>query len=152
MGQAWRIVKDSRASEAFSGEGALRHGGRWNSRGTRLVYASSTRALAALELLVHLNPPVHFRLVVMRIDFDHALVERLPATSLPKRWREEPPPRATQAIGDQWVRESRSPVLELPSVIVPEESNYLFNPAHPQFTKFFIGPPQLFSLDPRLLA
>jgi RES domain-containing protein len=152
VGQAWRIVKESRAVEAFSGEGAVRYGGRWNSRGTRLVYTSSTRALAMLELLVHLNPPIHFRMVVIRVEFPDALVERLPSTALAGGWREAPPPPATKVIGDQWVREARSAVLEPPSVIVPEESNYLLNPAHPQFAQITIGPAELFSLDPRLLT
>lgn len=56
--RAWRIVKEKHAATAFSGEGARLYGGRWNSVGTSLVYTSGTKALAALESLVHLNPPV----------------------------------------------------------------------------------------------
>ena len=57
MGQAWRKVKEKHAATAFDGEGAWRFGGRWNSPGIRIVYTSGTKALAALESLVHLNPP-----------------------------------------------------------------------------------------------
>lgn len=147
--QAWRIVKEKHAATAFSGEGARLFGGRWNSPGVSLVYTSSTQALAALESLVHLNPPVLFKYVAIPLEFDSALVERPPA--LPATWAEQPAPPSTQALGDQWARESRSAVLQLPSVIIPLESNYLLNPAHPDFRKIVIGKPVPFAFDPRLV-
>ncbi len=151
MTTAWRIVKEKHASTAFDGEGAWLFGGRWNSRGTRVVYASSTKALATLESLVHLNPPVTFRYVVIPISFDHALVEKAPLSVLPTNWTEEPPPPSTKKIGDDWAKENRSAVLELPSVIIQSEPNYLLNPAHRDFKKIVIGKPELFSFDPRLI-
>ena len=147
--QAWRIVKAKHAATAFSGEGSRLYGGRWNSAGVSLVYTSSTRALAALESLVHLNPPVVFTYAAIPIEFDAALVEKF--TALPPGWTGSPAPPSTRAIGDLWAREARSAVLELPSVIIPGESNYLLNPAHPAFKKIVIGKAEPFSFDPRLL-
>ena len=152
MPEAWRIVKRKHAATAFSGRGAADHGGRWNSRGVPVVYASGNKSLAALESLVHLNPPVRFKYVAIRVKFDAALVEIFPVKSLPTGWRREPPPPSTQAIGDAWVRAGRSAVLELPSVIVSGEPNYLLNPAHPGFKKISIGKPEPFAFDPRLLT
>ena len=149
MKQAWRMVKEKPAATAFRGEGAWLYGGRWNSAGTSVVYTSGSPALAALESLVHLNPPVIFKYLAIPIEFDDALVEKVAA--LPADWTEEPPPPATKAIGDLWVKEARSAVLELPSVIILGEPNYLLNPAHPDFQKIIIGKPQPFSFDPRLL-
>jgi RES domain-containing protein len=149
MRQASRIVKARHAATAFDGEGAWLYGGRWNSRGTRVVYTSATLSLAALENLVHLNPPVPLKYVAFSIKFDGRLVEKL--TTLPEEWQEEPPPASTQFIGDLWVKQARSAVLELPSVIIPDEANYLLNPAHPDFRKIVIGIPKPFSFDPRLL-
>ena len=146
--QAWRMVKEKYAPTAFSGEGAAKVGGRWNSRGTWVVYASATRSLAALETLVHLNPPVHFRHVIFSIEFDPSLVE--PLTDPPKNWRDEPAPPSTQHLGDTWARELRTPILELPSVLIPGESNFLLNPAHPPFREITISPPVPFTFDPRL--
>jgi RES domain-containing protein len=151
MRQAWRIVKEKYAATAFSGEGAARGGGRWNSRGTWVVYTSGTLSLAALETLVHLNPPVHFKYVAFRIGFDDALVERMTVASLPPGWREEPVPPLTKEMGDLWVKLGRSAVLELPSVMIPGESNYLLNPAHPDFKKITPGKPERFTFDSRLL-
>lgn len=147
--KAWRIVKEKHAATAFSGEGARLFGGRWNSVGVGLVYTSSAQSLAVLESLVHLNPPVLFKYVAIPVEFDSALVEE-PA-ALPPDWADQPAPPATQAVGDLWARESRSAVLQLPSVIIPAESNYLLNPTHPDFKKIAIGKPVPFCFDPRLL-
>jgi len=149
--QAWRIVKQSRAATAFDGEGTWLFGGRWNSPGARIVYTSATLSLAALETLVHLNPPVPLKFVAIPVEFDDALVESVPVSRLPEGWTAEPPPPSIQQIGDQWARESRSAVLKIPSVIVPAESNYLLNPAHRYFSKIAIGKPIPFAFDRRLL-
>jgi RES domain-containing protein len=151
MPEAWRIVKQRHAATAFTGEGAARTGGRWNSRGVPVVYTSATKSLAALETLVHLNPPVSFKYVVFRLEFDPALIESLPLRRLPAGWRTEPPPPFTKSIGDGWVRAGRSAVLALPSVLIPGETNYLLNPAHPDFRKISIRKPEAFVFDPRLL-
>ena len=152
MPEAWRIVKEKHAASAFSGEGAAKTGGRWNSRGVPVVYASATKALAALETLVHLNPLVPFKYVVFRLQFDEALIEKVPLNRLTADWRGEPPPPSTKAVGDDWVRDKRSAVLALPSVIIPGELNYLLNPAHPAFKRITIGKPEKFALDSRLLT
>jgi RES domain-containing protein len=152
MPEAWRILKEKHAATAFSGEGARLFGGRWNSRGVPVVYTSSTKSLAALESLVHLNPPVLFKYVAIRIEFDNALVEVLPARALPVDWSVEPPPPSTKAIGDAWVRKGSSVLLAVPSVIVSGELNYLFNPAHSDAKKISISKPDPFAFDPRLLA
>lgn len=152
MPESWRIVKEKYARAAFSGEGAARVGGRWNSRGVWIVYASSSRSLAVLENLVHLNPPVAFKYVAFRIQFEAALLDKLPNSALPPEWTEEPPPPSAKAIGDRWVKEARSAVLEVPSVIIPGEPNYLLNPSHPDFKRIHISKPEAFAFDPRLLT
>jgi len=151
MRRAWRIVKEKHAATAFDGEGARLFGGRWNSRGTRVVYTSATLSLAALESLVHLTPPVTFKYVAIPIEFDDDLVEALPVRALPADWTDEPPPVSTKTIGDGWVKEARSAILELPSVIIPGEKNYLLNPGHAGYKKIKVGKPKPFSFDPRLV-
>src|SRR5208337_5199895 len=123
MLEAWRIVKERHAARAFSGEGAAKNGGGWNSRGVRVVYTSSTKSLAALETLVHLNPQVHFKYVAIGIKFPDALVEIVPAKALPSDWRVEPPSPTSQRVGDAWVLAARSAVLAVPNVIVSGEPN-----------------------------
>ena len=151
MLEGWRIVKRKHAANAFSGKGAADSGGRWNSPGIHVVYTSSSLALAALENLVHLNPTVIFEYVAFPFQFDEALLETFSSANLPSDWKEQPPPPSTKSIGDLWVRERRSCVLQLPSVIVPTDPNYLLNPAHPDFPQISIGKPEPFTFDPRLV-
>ena len=92
MPEAWHIVKAKHTATAFSGKGAADHGGRWNSRGVAVVYVSPTQSLAVLESLVHLNPPVRFKWVAFRLEFDDAWVEKFPLKKLPADWQVEPPP------------------------------------------------------------
>ena len=89
MGEAWRIVKEKHVATAFTGEGAAKTGGRWNSRGVFLVYTSGTKSLATLESLVHLNPPVLFNYVAFPLQFDDVFVEFFPLKNLPADWRTE---------------------------------------------------------------
>lgn len=86
-----------------------------------VVYTSGACSLAALETLVHLNPPVGFKYVVFRIRFAAALVEQIPIHRLPAGWQGEPSPVSVQRLGDAWVREARSAVLALPSILIPGE-------------------------------
>jgi RES domain-containing protein len=98
---------------------------------------------------VHLNPPVIFKYAAIPLEFEAELVEKV--TALPPGWANSPAPPSTRALGDLWAKEARSAVLELPSAIIPGESNFLLNPAHPDFKKIVIGKPVPFSFDPRLL-
>ena len=152
MLEAWRMVKQKYAATAFSGEGAARNGGRWNSRGVSVIYASSTKSLAALESLVHLNPPLLFIYVFIGLKFDNTLVEIIRPQTLPSNWRAEPPPSSTQQMGDAWVLEARSAALAAPSVLITGELNYLLNPAHHDFKKISIGKPERFTFHPRWLV
>jgi RES domain-containing protein len=149
---AWRLVKARYAAAAFDGEGARLHGGRWNSPGTRVAYASDSIALAALEVLAHLQSTVVLQAYSLAsLRFPEEGVEVLQPRSLPARWRRFPSPPENQAIGDQWVAQGRSLILRVPSAIIPTAANFLINPSHPDFGKIVIERPERFAFDPRLL-
>ncbi|MEX2607338.1 MAG: RES family NAD+ phosphorylase, partial [Kiritimatiellia bacterium] len=57
MPTCYRLTKKKRVHTAFDGEGARLYGGRWNSKGTRMVYTSAAPSLAILETLVHVDSP-----------------------------------------------------------------------------------------------
>jgi RES domain-containing protein len=151
MIKAWRIVQERHAEGAFSGEGARKYGGRWNSRGRLAVYTSGSLSLAALETLVHLNPPIVLPYLVYPVEFDSKLVHHLDPRALPARWRSAPVPSAVQHVGDHWLEKMKSAVLAVPSAIITQETNYILNPSHHDFQKIRIRKPDRFILDPRLL-
>lgn len=146
--RAWRIARRTRAEDAFTGEGARLYGGRWNSPGTALVYASDSLALAALESFLRINPQLPTDHVCFEITFDSAITETLDHP--PEGWNRYPAPPIAQRIGDEWARERRSAVLSTPSVVIPSQRNYLLNPKHPDFSRITIGPMRPFPFDPRL--
>lgn len=92
------------------------------------------------------------RLVAFTFDVDDELVDRLPAARLPRHWRTSRGLEVTQRIGDAWLASGQALALAVPSAIVPEESNYLLNPAHPCFRRLKFGRPMAFLLDPRLVT
>lgn len=148
---AYRIVKTRWAAFAFDGEGARRSGGRWNSIGTRMVYAAESRALAALEVLVHLEGPAQGYSVVA-CEFPEAFVETITVGILPADWRTAPAPAALAALGNTWIMRRSSAVLSVPSALVDGERNYLLNPEHPDFPRVLVYPPEPFPYDARLIA
>lgn len=152
MVTGWRIVKTKYAHMAFDGEGARLYGGRWNSPGVRMVYASQSLSLAALEILVHLNKSSllsHYSYCAFH--FDKSMLHFLDPSVLPPHWRREPVPPETQVIGDHWIHSQTSLALAVPSAIIETEFNYLINPNHPDFSSAVMDPPQPFTFDARLL-
>ncbi len=149
---AWKLVKTRHAGTTFDGEGARLHGGRWNSAGTPVAYASDSIALATLEVLAHLQASAALQSYsVVSVQFPESQIEVLDIASLPKGWRRFPSPPENQAIGDRWITEGRSLVLRVPSAIVPSANNFLINPLHPAFKSAAVGRPERFAFDPRLL-
>jgi RES domain-containing protein len=152
MRSGWRIVRAARISSAFSGEGARIYGGRWNSRGTAVIYVSEHESLAALELLVHLTPiPPDERYLSFRLEWEEKLTEYFPVKNLPADWKTEPPDFKSMQIGDEWVRAGKSVALGVPSVLSASELNFLLNPRHPDFKKIKISKPMEYRFDSRLL-
>jgi RES domain-containing protein len=152
MPSAWRIVRAARANSAFSGEGARVYGGRWNSRGTAVVYVSEHESLAALELLVHLTPlSPNARYLSSRLEWEDKLTEHFPIKNLPPHWNAEPPTFRTMQIGDEWVRAGKSVALAVPSMLSTSEMNFLLNPMHADFKRIKISQPLEYRFDSRLL-
>jgi len=129
--QVWRLCRAIHAEGAFSGEGARRFGGRWNTRGVPMVYCSSSLALAAIELFVHLDPsqaPGDLVSVAATLPEGEPARAITPQELPPDWWADLP---ATRQLGDAWIRSGASLALRVPSVPIHSEWNVLLNPLHP---------------------
>jgi RES domain-containing protein len=138
--QAWRVGRAAYAD--LSGEGARRHGGRWNSPGLPMVYTAEHPALAVLEVRVHLDLPPELLpddYVLMRVDLPDEPPEEV--TAMPSDPRSE---------GDDWLRSGRTAVLRVPSAIVPTATNLLLNPRHPRAAEARVSLARPFQFDARL--
>jgi RES domain-containing protein len=135
--------------KAFSGEGGIHAAGRWNSMGTRMVYASGSVALACLETLTHMRAPRRLEeRWLFTIEIPDGLIEEL--SSPPAGWNSEPAGAVSRETGDLWAQEQRSVALLVPSAIVPVEINALINPLHRSFRLDWVRRPTRFGYDPRL--
>jgi len=126
---AWRITKSRYAP--YDGAGAYEWGGRWNSRGRRVIYGADCFAGAILEIIVHaLRPrtlpgPHH----AIRIEVPDELVERVEPAALPG-W-DSAGSSSSVEFGDAWFDERRSAALLVPAVSArPVGMNVLLNPEH----------------------
>lgn len=146
----FRLVAPRWADSALSGEGARLYGGRWNSPGLPMVYLSGSRALSALELLVHLTTPETRMVprVLITVKIPHALIGgRFGKAS---GWQDEPPGKDSTDQGDDWLRVAGTAAMRAPSVLIAEEDNILLNPLHPDFSRITVLNSRSFSYDSRL--
>lgn len=152
MISAVRICKHKHAATTFNGMGAALEPGRWNSAGHPMVYTSECSALAFLEILVHTGDSLMPSYALIPCAFDDTLVEAVAPGVLPSGWESllEPEWVPLQDIGTAWLVSLRTAVLRVPAAIVPDQYNYLLNPAHPDFAKINIGSLRTLVPDPRL--
>jgi len=117
-----------------------------------VVYCAGSLALAVLEILVNAESPLYLSMYsAVPADVDEVLVSRLAEKDIPPDWKEQPTPFKVKKIGDVWIAAGLTPVLEVPSAVVPLEKNYLINPRHPDFGKIQLGKPVSLPIDQRLL-
>ena len=152
--RVWRLCRAAHAKDGLSGDGGLYAPGRWHLRGDRIVYTAATLSLAALELLVRVHRAfAPTDLVASEIDIPDAVeVERVLPAKLASGWDAYPARSFTQQLGTKWLAARRTAVLQVPSAVIPRESNYLLNPAHPRCARVRIVGRAPFSFDARLLT
>jgi RES domain-containing protein len=135
----------------ISGYGAEKTGGRWNSKGIPILYTAASRALAVVEIAVHVPVgiiPVDYYLASVELPDDDIL--KIDLNALPKNWNTYPLIKATRTIGDNFIRSNTHLVLQVPSATVIGDHNYLINPRHPDFNKVKIKSMDAFVFDSRL--
>jgi len=150
----FRIEREKYLRTTLQGIGAsLSEGYRWNSFSTKLVYTADSRALAILEVSVHLDLsedlPIDRYCVEIKIPDDITILEVNPK-DLTEDWDAKPPSFTTQTIGDDFVNYNEAAVLKVPSSIVPQEFNYLINPNHKDSQKIKIVRSYKMNFDKRL--
>ena len=147
----WRICRARYAGAAASGEGARLFGGRWNSRGLSVVYASTSLALAAVETFVNIEPnlaPNDYVSMAVNVP-DSLAIERIEIKALPSDWHRSRN-EELQRLGDEWVRLGRTAAMFVPSAVIRGDWNVLLNPAHRDFAKIKFQRPEPFVFDARM--
>ena len=146
----YRIGRTKYAHDA-TGTGARLFGGRWNHKGVACIYTAQSRALALLEYTVNVNIediPRALSITTFEIPEDDILTIR--EADLPGNWKDFPAPSSTKDFGTQLLATAKEPILRLPSSIIPEEFNYILNPAHANSNQFVISEVKDFVYDVRI--
>lgn len=149
--EVFRISKCAYIND-LTGTGARLYGGRWNSPGHAVLYTAGSRALSALEVLVHIplkNIIQDFCLATIHVP-DTIAIKTVTRKELPNGWQSLAPFPELQAIGDEWIDTAKYAVLKIPSVVIAEEFNFLINPLHPDAAHITIKNTQPFVFDQRL--
>ena len=151
MISVYRIAKDAYIRD-LTGIGAKSVGGRWNFKGIAVLYASSSISLSVLECLAHF--PAAFApkdMAIATISIPDTSITEIKLNTLPGNWREVPSPRVLKELAYQWIKSQESLVLKVPSIIVPQEFNYVINPFHEEFQKIMLENVSSFYFDNRVL-
>lgn len=146
-------IATTRYINDLSGGGARRYGGRWNHKGTSMIYTSENRALATVEYLVHVPlsiVPTHLSLATLQIS-DKITPKAISISDLPGNWREYPVPSRLAELGTNWANKNESLLLRVPSAVVEHEYNILINPLHPDMKHVSVVQIERYTVDKRLL-
>lgn len=147
----YRICRDEFTND-LTGLGARLYGGRWNSKGISMLYTSSSRALATLEVLVHM--PATITLVdysIITIDVPENSIEEIPFSVIKSEYEIYGLNANFSQIGNAFCKKNNHLLLKVPSIIIREEFNYLINPSHKLFKEIRIKERKPFALDTRLV-
>ncbi len=141
-----KFIKD------LKGIGSRIGGGRWNHKGTGIIYASENMSLSTVEYLVHMPMSiVPTDLMVASIQIpDDITPKKIHISDLPKNWRGYPAPSELADIGTSWVLRNETLLLRVPSAVVKHEFNILINPEHPDMKRISLSI-EKYELNDRLL-
>ncbi len=147
----YRLSKEAYSND-LSGRGAEISGGRWNNKGIPALYTAGSRALAVLEVAVHVPVgiiPINYCITLIEVS-GNLKITPLNIADLPQNWNRNPIIKATQYIGDDFLKSRAGLILQVPSATVTGDFNYLINPLHPDAELLKIIAIEPFEFDQRL--
>jgi RES domain-containing protein len=145
----YRITGKKHASD-ISGSGAAVYGGRWNKKGTAVLYTGENKEIALLETIVHIPHAMIPALSILTIEIPNNSIQEIKIKDLPSNWANYPAPSILAEITEKWVETAVSIALKVPSSIISSSSNFILNCRHPEYNKVKIIALEEFHFDSRL--
>lgn len=137
----------------LSGTGAKLFGGRWNEKGTPLLYTSQNVSLAILEILVHFDgltiPP---QLSLLHLKIPEESIQEFPLKEFQKIQSKADAEYRFKEAGEKWIKSLSSLALRVPSIITALEYNFLINPRQPEYETLEITSAEELKMDSRLFS
>ncbi|NOX48484.1 MAG: RES family NAD+ phosphorylase [Chlorobi bacterium] len=147
----YRICNRKHAGD-LSGKGAAMFGGRWNKKGSPVIYAGESKEIALLEILVHAPRVLLPELDILTLAIPDSSITEIEKNELPNNWYDYPAPTILSEIAETWIQQGDSIALKVPSCIIHSAHNYILNCLHPAFEQVMVKEHTEFHFDPRLLG
>ena len=145
----YRITGVKNAKD-IRGTGAALYGGRWNKKGTSVLYTGESKEIALLETIVHTPPMLAPNLNILTIEIPDDSITEIKIPELPVNWTDYPAPSVLAEIAEKWIKKNRTIALKVPSCIIHSASNYILNCRHSDYYKIKILSRKIFYFDSRL--
>lgn len=145
----YRITK-SKHAEDISGTGSALYPGRWNKRGTPVLYTGESKEIALLEIIVHIPPLISPPLDILSLEIPDDSITTINSNDLPKNWFHFPAPTVLSEIGQNWVEKDETIALRVPSSIIQTAFNVILNCSHKEYGRVKIMDQKRFRFDARL--
>lgn len=145
----YRITGKKYAGD-LSGTGAAIYGGRWNKKGTPVLYTGESKEITLLETIVHTPPMLVPDLDILTLEIPDNSITEIKPEALPKNWTAYPAPSILAKIGEEWVKEGKTMALKVPSCVIHSARNYILNCRHPDYKKMKLIAHKAFHFDSRL--
>ncbi len=134
----------------LTGTGAAIHGGRWNKKGSPVLYTGENKEIALLETIVHTPPMLVPKLDILTLEIPDGSITEIKISQLPKNWKLYPAPAILCEISEEWLDEGSTIALKVPSCIIHSAHNYILNCRHPEYSKVKLIERKNFEFDSRL--
>jgi RES domain-containing protein len=146
----YRITGEKYAGD-LTGTGAAMYGGRWNKKGSPVLYTGENKEIALLETIVHTPAILIPKLDILTLEIPDNSITEIEISQLPSNWKVYPAPTILCEIGESWIEEGKTIALKVPSCIIHSAHNYILNCRHPEYSKVRLLERRNFEFDSRLL-
>lgn len=143
-------ITGKKYAEDFTGTGAAIYGGRWNKKGSPVLYTGENKEIALLETIAHTPPMLVPKLDILTIEIPDDSITEIKISQLPKNWKLYPAPSILSEISEKWIAEGSTIALKVPSCIIHSACNYILNCRHPEYSKVKLVERRNFEFDSRL--
>jgi RES domain-containing protein len=143
-------ITGKRYARDLTGNGAAMFGGRWNKKGSPVLYTGENKEIALLETIVHTPSSLIPALDILTLEIPDDSITKLEITNLPKNWAVYPAPVVLSEIGEKWIKKGITIALRVPSCIIHSSHNYILNCRHPEYSRVRLIDQRNFKFDSRL--
>lgn len=145
----YRITGKKYAGD-LTGTGAAMFGGRWNKKGSPVLYTGENKEIALLETIVHTPPMLVPKLDILTLEIPDNSITTVKISQLPKNWKVYPAPTILSEIGEDWIEKGKTIALKVPSCIIHSAHICILICRHPEYFKVRLIERRNFKFDSRL--